>query len=383
MKIRILITVAILLVASPQIARSQNPTYLLKAINFIRAVPNEMTFEIRMEHTNAPTYFEYAGGQYFFEFNKAIANGGTLTYTFAQDTSDLPLNMRPRNPTVYTSSTPGQLRLAVNTFPGAGNGFVGMSTTSPGTRIIKMRLRTTAVQFASVSLNLEWKPPLTPYTKVFAYIGTSGADITNSNWHSIDSSTLSPSLTIIKCSIEGLLHNGNHRKSDTVLIQFRNVAFPYSVMYSSYQALDSSTLSATFSLSVPPANYYIVVRNKNSLETWSKPGGEPLGYGTNFYDFTIAASQAYGGNLVLRNGLYCIYTGNVNGDDIIDAEDMLIVDNAVFNFADGSSIANLNGDGIVDIEDMAIIDRNAREFRIVERPGASESQLAKRKILIE
>ncbi len=56
-------------------------------------------------------------------------------------------------------------------------------------------------------------------------------------------------------------------------------------------------------------------------------------------------------------------------DFIIDAEDVLEVDNAVFNYAGGNSIANLNGDNIVDIEDMAICDNNARAIRVVERPG--------------
>ncbi|MBK6878566.1 MAG: hypothetical protein IPG99_19560 [Ignavibacteria bacterium] len=66
--------------------------------------------------------FEFAGGQYFFDFNKAAINVGT-TWTMKNVGSDMPVGMQPRNPTVYTVTTPGQLRWAVNTFPGAGNGF--------------------------------------------------------------------------------------------------------------------------------------------------------------------------------------------------------------------------------------------------------------------
>jgi hypothetical protein len=350
-------------------------------MNFYKPSSNSLSFEIRMRHTNHPTVFEFAGGQYFFDFNPAIANGGLLSYKYDGDTSDLPLNFRPRNPTISGD----QLRLAVNTFPGAGNGYTGMQTIHPGTLIVRMKLSTTAATLANVPLKLRWRDYTiaNPNPKIFAYVGASNFEITNADWHSIDSTIMSSTQTIVKFGIEGLMLNAKHRLRDTVFVQFRNVVAPYSVVHSGWQILDSATLTATVNSNIPPGNYYIVVRNKNSIETWSKPGGEPLGYGTNFYDFTIAASQAYGGNLVLRNGLYCIYTGNVNGDDIIDAEDMLIVDNAVFNFADGSSIANLNGDGIVDIEDMAIIDRNAREIRVVERPGASASQLAKRKILVE
>ncbi len=57
----------------------QNPTYILKATNITRTAPNEYTFEIRMQqHTNSSVYFEHAGGQYFFDFNTAISNGGSL-----------------------------------------------------------------------------------------------------------------------------------------------------------------------------------------------------------------------------------------------------------------------------------------------------------------
>lgn len=369
MRFGIIVTAVFLLVAFPHKAMSQNPTYKLKVMNFIRTAPNELTFEIRMQHTNSPTHFEYAGGQYFFDFNKAIANGGTITYSYAQDTSELPLNMRPRNPTVYTATTPGQLRLAVNTFPSAGNGYINMSTSSPGTKILKMRISTSSSELSNVGLGLRWRDSIPgPFTKIFAFVGTTNTDISSRIDHSIDSSVLNPTHTIIKFGIEGLMRNGIHQVRDTVFVQFRSVFSPYSVIYSFVHVLDSISLTTIVNFPVSPSNYYIVIRNKNSLETWSKPGGEPLGYGTNFYDFTIAASQAYGGNLVLMNGLYCIYTGNVNGDGIIDAEDMLTVDNAVFNFDDGSSIANLNGDGIVDIDDLVICDRNARQFVIVQRP---------------
>jgi len=351
----------------------QNPTYILKATNITRTAPNEYTFEIRMQHTNSSVYFEYAGGQYFFDFNKAIANGGSLSLSFAPDSSDLPLNMRPRNPTVYTSSTPGQLRVAPNTFPGAGNGFVGISTASPGTKVIKLRLSTTALEFADVSLDLTWRNLWNPHTRILAYIGSTNTDITNGDWHLIDT-IVSFAQTIIKFGIEGLMLNDTHRICDSVTIQFRSVVSPFSVIYNSVHVLDSATLTTTVSSYVPPGIYYIVVRSKNSLETWSKPGGESLGNGNYFYDFTTSASQAYGNNMVLKDGLYCIYSGNVNGDNVIDAEDLLVVDNAVFNYATGTNVANLNGDNIVDIEDMAICDNNARAIRVVERPGSLESE---------
>jgi hypothetical protein len=115
--------------------------------------------------------------------------------------------------------------------------------------------------------------------------------------------------------------------------------------------------------------YYIVVRHKNSMETWSKPGGENLTVGTTYsYDFTTAQSQAYGDNMKLVGSKWCLYVGNVNQDFIIDASDMLYVDNDSYNFIVGDAVTDLNGDRIVDIDDLAMIDNNTRLLIILARP---------------
>jgi len=366
MKFRIFVIGISFFIVSVRGASSQNPTYILKVTNITRTAPNELTFEIRMQHTNSPVYFEYAGAQFFFDFNTAIANGGTLSYTFAPDTSDLPINMRPRNPQIFGS----QLRLAVNTFPGAGNGYVGIQSNSPGTKIVKMAIRTSAIELAPVNLNLKWRNTIvSPRTKLFAYVAGVNTEITDTNFHYVDTMGF-VYLLDIKLSFEGLLKNGVHVVEDSIDIEFRNITPPYQIVYSEKAFLNQFTLTSRVRGFTNSGTYYIVLKHRNSLETWSRPGGELLGNGNYFYDFTTSASQAYGNNMVLKDGLYCIYSGNVNSDDVIDAEDLLEVDNAVFNYESGTHIANLNGDNIVDIEDMAICDNNARSIRVVERPGS-------------
>ncbi|MBK8983791.1 MAG: hypothetical protein IPM38_16105 [Ignavibacteria bacterium] len=81
-------------------------------MNFLFVSPNIIEFDIRIEHTNSPTPFEYSSGQYFLNFNPLIANGGNLSFNYSTDSSDLPVNMRPRNPQISGS----QLRLAANIF---------------------------------------------------------------------------------------------------------------------------------------------------------------------------------------------------------------------------------------------------------------------------
>jgi PKD repeat protein len=169
------------------LSQAQNPTYILNSTNRtpLPSVVNLIEWDIDMTWTNsgvAPNY-EYAGGQYFFDMNNNIANGGTLTMSNAG--SDLPTAMQPRNPTVFNSGGGiSQLRWAVNTFPGAGNGFA-MPAGVPVT-IVRVRVQTTAAAFAPVAMNLTWRNALpNPFTKIFAYVGTTNTDISTPPNHII------------------------------------------------------------------------------------------------------------------------------------------------------------------------------------------------------
>jgi hypothetical protein len=185
MRIKVIVSVFILFVVLciQNVSVAQNPTYALTAKNFDRSAPDSLTFEVYVLHTNAgavPVY-QYALGQYFFNFNTNIANGGTLTYRILD--SGLPENLRPRNPQVNGSV----LRLAVNTTPGPGNGY-NISSTGNGTLIVKMSLKTSAASLnANESLNLEWINPPTPgfVTKLFAYVNNVSTDITTPGTHNI------------------------------------------------------------------------------------------------------------------------------------------------------------------------------------------------------
>ncbi|MBK8382901.1 MAG: T9SS type A sorting domain-containing protein [Ignavibacteria bacterium] len=161
-----------------------NPTYTLTAKkNFTFSSSDSIVFDIYLLHTNSgSTNFEYALGQYYFNFNTNIANGGNLTYKIIS--SELPSAAVPRNPTIFNN----QLRLVTNSVLGAGNG-PAISNNSPGTLIVRMSLRTSAATFAAgEGLNLEWRnlSAGNPFTKLFAYVGTLNTEITASSNHFIE-----------------------------------------------------------------------------------------------------------------------------------------------------------------------------------------------------
>ena len=177
-----LLSVILLLILSFNITEAQTPTYNLRAMNFaFYGCPCRIVeFDIYMEHTNAPTLFNYGAGQYFFDFNPGIANGGILTYTIVD--SDLRSDMQPRNPTI--SGT--QLRLAVSSIPGPGNGHDMTNNGYPGTRIVRMRLSTTAVEMTGMP-GLVWRSVLpNPFTKIMAFIGTTAVDISTPATHTVN-----------------------------------------------------------------------------------------------------------------------------------------------------------------------------------------------------
>ncbi len=157
------------------------PKCKLSADNLKLISSNVYEFDIYLQHINTDeASFKYILGQYFFEFNPKIANGGTLSYSMIS--SDLPKSLQPRNPTVSGN----QLRLAVNSIPPKDN-LPSISIKSPGTLIAKMRLATSAESFSDAGLNLKLRTgPENPYSKVFAYIDDQITDVTNMEEVAID-----------------------------------------------------------------------------------------------------------------------------------------------------------------------------------------------------
>ncbi|MFH1118952.1 MAG: GEVED domain-containing protein, partial [Bacteroidota bacterium] len=108
-------------------------------------------------------------------------------------------------------------------------------------------------------------------------------------------------------------------------------------------------------------SYYITIKHRNSIETTT---ASPVSFAGNSisYDFSTAASQAYGSNQQNFGGVYAFYGGDVNHDGSVDTGDMTPVDNDASNFATGYLDTDVNGDGTVDTADITIIDNNSAAF---------------------
>lgn len=156
--------------------------------------------------------------------------------------------------------------------------------------------------------------------------------------------------------------NGTSMVQDTVRIYLRNTTAPYLITDSSKVYLGPTGNSNISFINTGTATKYINIKHRNSIETWSASGVAFKLDSTVTYDFSTAANKAYGNNQILKDGKYCMYNGNVNGDLFIDLTDILAVYNAGNIFTVGYVLTDLTGDNFVDLTDVLIAYNNATNF---------------------
>ena len=188
-----------------------------------------------------------------------------------------------------------------------------------------------------------------------------------SRW-SADSSGVSAAITTL---MQGFYNNVSNQlsMSDTVRAYLRNSFAPYAVVDSSIGLIDSLTFKSSYQFpNAPDGNYYIQLKHRNSLETWSKFG---VNYQTSItlnYDFTFSASQSYGNNTILKGSKYCMYSGDVTQDGYIDLADVVNIYNNGTLFVNGYVATDVNGDMITDLADVLIAYNNAIGFIAAKTP---------------
>jgi len=164
--------------------------------------------------------------------------------------------------------------------------------------------------------------------------------------------------------IQGFYSSGsNEMIQDTVTVVLRNSEIPYAIVDSAKAFLSTSGQGIyLFSKAVNLNYYFLQLKHRNSIETWSKT---PLQFVSNMlsYDFTTANTQSYGDNVLQVDNSpikYAIYNADVNQDGVVDLSDLSIIDASYYGT--GYIPMDVNGDGVVDISDSAIADNNSYNF---------------------
>ena len=124
--------------------------------------------------------------------------------------------------------------------------------------------------------------------------------------------------------------------------------------------LDSVTFTGSFQITnAPSGSYYLVLKHRNSIETWSSSPVNYVAGSTISYNFTTSAANAFGNNMIQVDPSpvrFAIYSGDVNQDNIIDAGDLSQVENDI-DFS-GYISSDVNGDNYVDAADVSIVENN-------------------------
>lgn len=141
----------------------------------------------------------------------------------------------------------------------------------------------------------------------------------------------------------------------------------------SYKTIFKKDGTAVLSLSgiAEGSAWYIAVRYKNHLETWSA-APVVLTSNTN-YDFSNLVTKAYGDGvnppmINFGGNVFGFYGGDINQDGTVDALDMSVVENDASNFSFGYNISDITGDGATDASDTQVIENNVQLFLFYARP---------------
>lgn len=202
-------------------------------------------------------------------------------------------------------------------------------------------------------------------SKTINNVSVSNFSATNLN---VQLNSILPYQLRVTALIEGF-YNGIVMTPDTLTVEIRNSTAPYSLI-EQVKVLTDSTGYAAASLTslIEAANYYLVVKHRNSIETWSSSPQSFIN-GLLTYDFTTGRRKAYGNNLVLKGTKWCIYSGDVNQDGLVDSSDVNFISNDAFNFSTGTVLAtDLNADSWVDLSDLVIAVNNANNFVAKQTP---------------
>jgi hypothetical protein len=206
-------------------------------------------------------------------------------------------------------------------------------------------------------------------------IGTSAGEATTlsqgflQTWQSLSANRIA-----IKLFLEGLYYNNNQMKqamgitgpqfgpgiADKIDVELHNESYPYTKEYE-FKNLNLRTNGTIDFFTLPSGitgSYYLVIKHRNSMETWSVLPVDCGLTGPIIYDFSGSAGQAFGSNQRSMGGVYALWSGDVTQDGVVDGSDVAEADNANSMILKGYFPQDVNGDGVVDGSDMALFDNN-------------------------
>jgi hypothetical protein len=201
---------------------------------------------------------------------------------------------------------------------------------------------------------------------------TSCGSVTSSTTFTVTPSSLSVNLHVL---IEGY-YRGNGTMTgvisqticDTITLELHQGVSPYSTVAVSRNTINTSgngtfTFPGNYS-----GNYYLVVKHRNALETWSASPLQVINNVINF-DFTTSQSQAHGNMMKdLSDGRFALYSGDIDHNGNISFSDVINFEAAFISFTTGYVITDLTGDNFTESADYSLLENNVNIHPVTSMP---------------
>lgn len=299
------------------------------------------------------------GQTYFIRVYHAAAGGGSGNFTICI-TSPKPVCPTLQLPANATTNVPSSgIQIRWNPTPNANGYIVYLDTLNPAVHVLA---NVTDTSVFSGNLNLGY----TYYWRVEPYNASGN---TQSCAQYVFATEPFAYALNIKAFLEGFYTSNRHMVasinpndtiSDTLTVCLASSAIPHTIQYTSKALLSVNGLApAYFPQPALLQAYYIVLRHRNSLETWSST---LFAFNTpdTLYDFTNANSKSFGSNMVqMEPGVFALKTGDVNQDKFINSADDIKMDADLGLMQFGYFACDLNGDRIVESTDYSMLENRS------------------------
>ncbi len=149
---------------------------------------------------------------------------------------------------------------------------------------------------------------------------------------------------------------------DTMRVYLRSSVSPYPKVDSAKAFLNAAgQASFLFNNVSNNTGYYIQLKHRNGLETWSS---SPQSFNSNqmSYDFTDNSNKAYGDNMKFEGVKWVIYTGDADQNGFVDLTDVINIYNDASAFISGYVNTDVNGNGFTDLTDILLAYNNSTSF---------------------
>lgn len=174
----------------------------------------------------------------------------------------------------------------------------------------------------------------------------------------------------LECSslIEGFYNSSSNLLiADTVRYYLRSSIFPFPVIDSSKAKINASgTAMVSFTKAQSQENYFLVLKHRNSIETWSSSVIKFTHFSNQAqYNFTDLSSKAFGNNMKQVDTSpvrFAIYSGDIDHNGFVDLNDITLALNDASSFLSGYNITDVNGDNLTDLSDVLLVFNNSSAF---------------------